>query len=162
MTRLYARFTRLYQLGNWKAGKTLMSALSPLVQLYQLGNWKAGKTPRRSGASRSRLYQLGNWKAGKTVQRVNVGSVLLYQLGNWKAGKTCRPCRTPHSRLYQLGNWKAGKTESRQGSSGFPVAPAAESDNPPCAQKRLPVPSIVFRTFVSQGPVPVAGASSVS
>ena len=25
-----------------------------------------------------------------------------------------------------------------------------------------PVPSIVFRTFVSQGPVPVAGASSVS
>lgn len=26
----------------------------------------------------------------------------------------------------------------------------------------LQVPSIVFRTFVSQGPVPVAGASSVS
>ena len=32
----------------------------------------------------------------------------------------------------------------------------------PHAMKPREVPSIVFRTFVSQGPVPVAGASSVS
>ena len=34
--------------------------------LYQLGNWKAGKTKYPSDVSPKKLYQLGNWKAGKT------------------------------------------------------------------------------------------------
>ena len=34
----------LYQLGNWKAGKTDMTVACHDVELYQLGNWKAGKT----------------------------------------------------------------------------------------------------------------------
>ena len=36
----------LYQLGNWKAGKTLVRDRNPDPSLYQLGNWKAGKTSR--------------------------------------------------------------------------------------------------------------------
>ena len=35
---------QLYQLGNWKAGKTLTDTARALRKLYQLGNWKAGKT----------------------------------------------------------------------------------------------------------------------
>ena len=78
----------LYQLGNWKAGKTCSTSLAESCELYQLGNWKAGKTSIACDRSCPALYQLGNWKAGKTMHR-----------------RPCRPCR-----LYQLGNWKAGKT----------------------------------------------------
>ena len=100
----------LYQLGNWKAGKTVGSTTDFAAILYQLGNWKAGKTCSTSLAESCELYQLGNWKAGKTSIACDRSCPALYQLGNWKAGKTmhrrpCRPCR-----LYQLGNWKAGKT----------------------------------------------------
>ena len=35
--------------------------------LYQLGNWKAGKTIRGVRSTDRILYQLGNWKAGKTI-----------------------------------------------------------------------------------------------
>ena len=35
----------LYQLGNWKAGKTKLANYPCQNALYQLGNWKAGKTP---------------------------------------------------------------------------------------------------------------------
>ena len=53
--------------------------------MYQLGNWKAGKTGRSILCTGYALYQLGNWKAGKTVRRNQMELVLLYQLGNWKA-----------------------------------------------------------------------------
>ena len=35
---------KLYQLGNWKAGKTFSIDRITIATLYQLGNWKAGKT----------------------------------------------------------------------------------------------------------------------
>jgi len=58
------------------------------VGLYQLGNWKAGKTIRTEEPGLHGLYQLGNWKAGKTYPHFDLRFCTLYQLGNWKAGKT--------------------------------------------------------------------------
>ena len=58
--------SKLYQLGNWKAGKIATCESSMRLSLYQLGNWKAGKTATRHRSPCRSLYQLGNWKAGKT------------------------------------------------------------------------------------------------
>ena len=80
----------LYQLGNWKAGKTCSSVCWHVYQLYQLGNWKAGKTTSMMYYISPKLYQLGNWKAGKTPEGIEPRTIELYQLGNWKAGKTSR------------------------------------------------------------------------
>ena len=99
----------LYQLGNWKAGKTRSSRTPRARRLYQLGNWKAGKTGLFRPCTSLTLYQLGNWKAGKTRRPCSFGPQSLYQLGNWKAGKTARPSTSVRASLYQLGNWKAGK-----------------------------------------------------
>ena len=102
--------SELYQLGNWKAGKTASRTACGAGGLYQLGNWKAGKTDERRICSVCGLYQLGNWKAGKTGSRYSPVQQELYQLGNWKAGKTGHSRALLHPLLYQLGNWKAGKT----------------------------------------------------
>ena len=103
-------FGQLYQLGNWKAGKTFIPTDCRMSRLYQLGNWKAGKTSSLCRRTMHGLYQLGNWKAGKTSSRGRPRRSRLYQLGNWKAGKTCFNAMRSRWRLYQLGNWKAGKT----------------------------------------------------
>ena len=76
-------------------------------KLYQLGNWKAGKTRQSSSMANRALYQLGNWKAGKTAIELDEETRALYQLGNWKAGKTSTPSSQAAPKLYQLGNWKA-------------------------------------------------------
>ena len=76
---------------NWGIGRPARPVDRAVVQpaeLYQLGNWKAGKTSRRATTISTGLYQLGNWKAGKTASVRERRSCSLYQLGNWKAGKT--------------------------------------------------------------------------
>ena len=58
-----------------------------LNALYQLGNWKAGKTRQASSTSKKRLYQLGNWKAGKTL---TMFSRMPMNCTNWGIGRPAR------------------------------------------------------------------------
>ena len=46
--------TRVYQLGNWKAGKTYILGRWVKAEVYQLGNWKAAYT---DPAQRITLHQ---------------------------------------------------------------------------------------------------------
>ena len=102
---------QLYQLGNWKAGKTRDArgrraprivptgelegrqdqVVGDVISLADCTNWGIGRPARRGrfrGEFPRGLYQLGNWKAGKTRGRQGRRRCTLYQLGNWKAGKT--------------------------------------------------------------------------
>ena len=71
-----------------KLKQPLLAGAVSVRQVYQLGNWKAGKTPWRRVPTRYPVYQLGNWKAGKTRETLAFRDEKVYQLGNWKAGKT--------------------------------------------------------------------------
>ena len=92
------------------AGKTIQPPEPKLPKLYQLGNWMAGKTCRVQAWVGLELYQLGNWMAGKTIPVV----LRPFQYcTNWGIGWPARrPLGRPpyNRRLYQLGNWMAGKT----------------------------------------------------
>ena len=105
----------LYQLGNWKAGKTFCLWQLAGCLLYQLGNWKAGKTDAYHGPQRGLLYQLGNWKAGKTYWSTNQIPDRLYQLGNWKAGKALLafPLHRLRNRIIRLARKSAFRWKER-------------------------------------------------
>ena len=49
-----------------KLKQPLLAGVVSAWLVYQLGNWKAGKTKKRSKGKVDIVYQLGNWKAGKT------------------------------------------------------------------------------------------------
>ena len=137
---------------NWGIGRPARPRSRGCPGSRYCTNWGIGRPARLYEMLVAVNVDCTNWGIGRPARQVVVVQKSAVDCTNWGIGRPARPISCSGDVtgiLYQLGNWKAGRTESRQGSSGFPVAPAAESDNPPCAQKRLPLEGEIERRLQS-------------
>ena len=123
----------LYQLGNWKAGKTWNLSFRPRQLIVPTGELE-GRQDRSPDGTRT-VIDCTNWGIGRPARHHHVYLALAPHCTNWGIGRPARlradargggdhctnwgigrPARQDDSRepcdsqLYQLGNWKAGKT----------------------------------------------------